>query len=134
MAENVPEVRVDALMPPEMAARAEDIGVKKAQLDFATTFTLAVLAGAFISMGAAFFTTVMSGTQDMPYGMARLLGGLAFCLGLILVVVAGAELFTGNNLIIMAWASRRITTARLLRNWLIVFLGNFVGALATAGL
>lgn len=134
MTENNVEVRVDALMPPEMAARAEDIGVKKAQLDFVTTFTLAVLAGAFIAMGAAFFITVVSGAQEVPYGVTRLLGGLAFCLGLILVVVAGAELFTGNNLIVMAWASGRVSTMRLLRNWLIVFVGNFAGALGTAAL
>jgi formate/nitrite transporter len=70
----------------------------------------------------------------LPYGVARVLGGFAFSLGLILVVVAGAELFTGNNLIVMAWASRRVSTARLLRNWAIVYAGNFVGSIATAGL
>jgi len=62
----------------------------------------------------------------------RLAGGVAFSLGLILVVTAGAELFTGNNLIVMAWASRRVSTARLLRNWALVYAGNMAGALATA--
>jgi formate/nitrite transporter len=90
---------------------------------------LAVLAGGFIALGAVFCTTVLAGTSVLPYCQARLLGGLAFCLGLILVVVAGAELFTGNNLIVMAWASGRVSITGVLRNWTIVFLGNFVGAL-----
>ena len=74
------------------------------------------------------------GWRRLPYGVSRLLAGVAFSLGLVLVVVAGAELFTGNNLIVMAWASRRVTTARLLRNWAIVYAGNFAGAVATAAL
>ncbi len=124
----------DALPPPEMAKKAEQVGVAKAGLDAATTFPLAVLAGAFIAVGAAFATNTLAGSSHLPYGVARLLGGLSFSLGLILVVVAGAELFTGNNLIVMAWASGRVSTLRLLRNWTIVYLGNFVGAIATAGL
>ena len=127
-------IGLDALPPPEMARKAEQVGVTKAGLDTATTFALSVLAGAFIAMGAVFATTTTAGGGDLPYGVARLLGGLTFSLGLILVVVAGAELFTGNNLIVMAWASRRVSTVRLLRNWAIVYLGNFVGAIATAGL
>ena len=95
-------------------------------------FVLGVLAGAFIALGAAFATTVGSGGTDLPYGVLRLLVGLAFTLGLILVVVAGAELFTGNNLIVMAWASRRVSSRRLLGNWGLVYAGNFVGAFATA--
>ncbi|TVQ30199.1 MAG: formate transporter FocA [Phycisphaeraceae bacterium] len=126
------EIRIDALMPPEMAVRAEEIGVRKANLDALTTFVLAVLAGAFISLGAIFATTVTAGAAEvLPWGVTRLLAGLVFCLGLILVVVAGAELFTGNNLIVMAWASRKVSITRLLRNWGVVFVGNFAGALAT---
>lgn len=125
---------MDALLPPEMARRAEQIGVKKAQADWATTFVLAVLAGAFIALGALFATTTLTGGTDLPYGVARLLAGLTFSLGLILVIVAGAELFTGNNLIVMAWADRRVSGAQLLRNWSIVYAGNFVGAIATAAL
>jgi formate transporter len=125
---------IDALLPPEMAQRAEQIGVKKAQTDWATTFVLAVLAGAFIALGAVFATTALTGGADLPYGVARLLAGVTFSLGLILVIVAGAELFTGNNLIVMAWAGRRVSSAQLLRNWSIVYAGNFVGAVATAGL
>ncbi len=128
-------INIDALIPPEMAVKAEDIGVKKANLDWQHTFVLAVLAGAFIALGAVFATTVTAGAADkLSYGVTRLLAGLAFCLGLILVVVGGAELFTGNNLIVMAWADRRVSLAQLLRNWGIVYVGNFVGATATVGL
>jgi len=125
---------LDALAPPDMARKAEAVGVAKAGMGGATTFALAVLAGAFIAIGAAFATNTVAGTSSLPYGVTRLLAGLAFSLGLILVVVAGAELFTGNNLIVIAWASRRVPTVRLLRNWAIVYTGNFVGAIATAAL
>ena len=128
------DMNFDALPPPEMAKKAEAVGVTKAAMDGATTFALAVLAGAFIAVGAAFATNTLAGSSDLPYGVARLLGGVAFSLGLILVVVAGAELFTGNNLIVMAWASRRVSTVRLLRNWAIVYAGNFAGSVATAAL
>jgi formate transporter len=125
----------DALLPQEMASRAEQVGVKKSQMDGLRLFALAVLAGAFIAMGAIFSTTVAAGAGSvLPYGVIRLLTGLVFTLGLILVIVGGAELFTGNNLIVMAWASRQTSTIQLLRNWIIVYLGNFVGSVATAGL
>ena len=127
-------VTFDALPPPEMAQKAENVGVAKAAMDTATMFALAVLAGAFIAIGAAFATNTLAGSSDLPYGVARLLGGLTFSLGLILVIVAGAELFTGNNLIVMAWASRKVSTVRLLRNWAIVYAGNFAGSIATAAL
>lgn len=127
-----PEINVDALLPPEMAARAEAIGIRKANMDFLTMFELSVLAGAFIGAGAFFSTTVTAGMSGVvPYGIVRLVAGAAFCLGLIMVVVAGAELFTGNNLIVMAWANRKVSTARLLRNWAIVWTGNLVGAVMT---
>lgn len=122
---------LDALPPAEVARKAESVGVTKAGAPTVDLFVLAVLAGAFIALGAAFATTVASGS-DLPYGVTRLLAGLAFALGLILVVVAGAELFTGNNLIVMARASGRIGTWSLLRNWAIVYAGNFVGAFGTA--
>jgi formate transporter len=125
------ELNVDALLPPDMAHRAEAIGIRKAKQDFLMMFALAVLAGAFIAAGAFFATTVWTGGAALPYGLNRVFGGLAFCLGLILVIVAGAELFTGNNLIVMAWAARKVSTGQLLRNWGIVYLGNFVGALLT---
>jgi formate transporter len=128
----VNEIRIDALLPPEMAIRAEYIGVSKAEAPALRTFVLAVLAGAFIALGAIFATTVSAGTNSLPYGVAKLLVGLVFCLGLILVVIGGAELFTGNNLIVMAWASRKVSTRSLLRNWIIVYAGNFVGSVGTA--
>ncbi len=123
---------LDALPPAEVARKAELVGVTKAGMETFSVFVLAVLAGAFIAMGAIFATTVAAGGSTLPYGVVRLLAGLTFSLGLILVVVAGAELFTGNNLIVMGWASRRVSTARLLENWTIVWVGNFVGAVGTA--
>src|SRR5574341_1124041 len=122
----------DALMPPEMAGKAENAGVSKAQLNSFRMFALAILAGAFIAMGAIFSTTATTGGSALPFGVVRILGGLTFSLGLILVVVAGAELFTGNNLIIMAWASHKVSTIQLLRNWVVVYVGNFVGSILTA--
>ncbi|MGA9533236.1 MAG: formate transporter FocA [Anaerolineales bacterium] len=128
----VGEYSIDALLPPEMARKAENIGVQKAESPASSMFTLAILAGAFIALGAMFATIVATGTAgSIAFGVSRLLVGLAFCLGLILVVVGGAELFTGNNLIVMAWASRRVTTKGLLRSWAIVYTGNLVGALGT---
>src|SRR6266511_3559589 len=105
-ADQLTPVGLDALPPPEMARKAEQVGVTKAAMDALTMFGLAILAGAFIAMGAVFATTTVAGGSDLPYGVLRLLAGLTFSLGLILVIVAGAELFTGNNLIVMAWASR----------------------------
>jgi formate transporter len=124
---------LDALLPAQMAAKAEAVGVLKARLDAVSLFVLAVLAGAFISLGAIFATTVSAGAGDLPFGPIRLMAGLAFSLGLILVIVGGAELFTGNALVVMAWASRRVSSASLCRNWAIVYAGNLVGAIATAG-
>ena len=122
----------DAFLPPAMAKKAEDIGVRKAAMPAPKLFMLAVLAGAFIALGAIFCTTILTGAGSLPYGVARLLAGIVFSLGLILVVIAGAELFTGNNLIVIAWANRRVSTRALLRNWAIVYAGNFVGSLMTA--
>ena len=126
------EIHIDALLPAEMALRAEQIGARKAEMPAVPMFMLAGLAGAFISLGAIFATTVSAGTAGLPYGITRLLAGLVFCLGLVLVVVGGAELFTGNNLIVMAWASGKVTSRALLRNWALVYLGNFAGSFATA--
>jgi formate/nitrite transporter len=114
-----------------MAARVEAGGVAKAALDFPRTLALAVLAGAFIGLGAMVSTVASTGSA-FGYGPSRLLAGLAFSLGLVLVLVGGAELFTGNALIVMAWAERRVTSEALLRNWAIVYAGNFIGAASTA--
>src|SRR5512142_277481 len=141
------EFRIDSLLPQEMASRAEHLGVRKAEMPALRMFMLAVLAGAFIALGALFATTASAGgipvanpdgtpafTAALPYGLVRIVAGLAFSLGLILVVVGGAELFTGNNLIVMAWASGKVTARGLLRNWVIVYIGNFLGAIGTAAL
>lgn len=122
---------IDAYRPPQIAQLVEQAGVAKARLGALPTLVLAVLAGAFIAFGAMYFTLVVT-AHGMGFGPARMLGGIAFSLGLVLVVVAGAELFTGNNLLVMARVDGLITTAELLRNWVIVYLGNFVGAFATA--
>lgn len=121
----------DPYTPAEMAARVEAGGVAKAALDLPRTVGLAVLAGAFIGLGAMVSTVAGTGSS-LGYGPSRLLAGLAFSLGLVLVLVGGAELFTGNALIVMAWAEKRVTSEALLRNWAIVYAGNFIGAAATA--
>ena len=129
----MPNGYLDALLPDEMAAKAEDIGVNKASMSASGMFVLAVLAGSFIAFGAALSTLVSTnGETIMPYGLGRLVTGFVFSLGLILVVVGGAELFTGNNLIVMAWANKRVTTTQVIRNWTIVYLGNFVGSFGIA--
>ncbi|HSM55916.1 MAG TPA: formate transporter FocA [Candidatus Sulfomarinibacteraceae bacterium] len=128
-----PGFSIDALVPKQMAAKMEDVGVAKVGLGPLRMFALAILAGAFIALGAIFATTATTGAGGaVPFGITKVLGGLVFSLGLILVVGAGAELFTGNNLIVMAWASGKVSTGRLLRNWSIVYAGNFVGSILTA--
>jgi formate/nitrite transporter len=124
----------DAYAPAEVAQRVRDIGVAKAAAPVLTMVALAVLAGAFIALGALFFTvtTTTGSSPPPPFGLLRLAGGLTFSLGLMLVVIGGAELFTGNNLLAMAWASGRITTGQVLRNWGWVYLGNLMGAVGTA--
>ncbi|MBI5171129.1 MAG: formate/nitrite transporter family protein [Candidatus Eisenbacteria bacterium] len=117
-----------------MARRAEEVGVAKAARSKRTLFALAVLAGAFIALGGVFASVAASGAGDAPWGFVRVLSGATFSLGLVLVVIGGAELFTGNVLLVMAWASRRVSTRSLLRNWLVAYAGNFVGACATAAL
>ena len=122
--------RIDSLLPQEMAVRAEKVGVIKANYSFGRMVGLGILAGAFISLGAIFATTVAAGAGDsLPYGITRLLTGSVFSLGLILIIVGGAELFTGNNLIIMAWASGKISTLKVLRNWVFIYFSNFIGAI-----
>jgi len=121
----------DAFSPKEIAERVETVGVAKARLPWLSMLILGVLAGAFIGLGALYFVVVRS-DPSLGYALKQVLGGMAFALGLILVVVAGAELFTGNNLLVMAWADRKISTFELLRSWAIVFAGNLIGALGLA--
>ena len=127
----MPLFEIDAYSPEKIAERVETIGIAKARLAFVPLVMLGLLAGAFIGLGALYFVLVAS-DPDLSFAASRVLGGVAFSLGLILVIVAGAELFTGNNLLAMAWADGKITTRELFRNWAIVCLANFVGALGLA--
>lgn len=130
----MPEVfGFDCYSPKEIAERVENVGVTKANLPLLSMTALGVLAGGFIGLGALFATVVFS-DGSLSFAVSRLLGGLVFSLGLILVVVAGAELFTGNNLLVMAWVSRRIPTGKLVENLVVVLLANFIGAAGLAWL
>lgn len=121
----------DCYSPREIAERVENVGVAKAGLPLVPLTALGVLAGGFIGLGALYFTLVVSDV-GLSFAAARVLGGTVFSLGLLLVVVAGAELFTGNNLLVLACVSRRITLARLIRNLALVYAANFVGAAGLA--
>ena len=124
-----PMTGMDAFAPAEIAALVETRGVAKANAPLVATFVLGVLAGAFIALGAV-LSTMIGTASELGYGITRWLAGIGFSLGLILVVVAGAELFTGNNLIVMSVVSGKVPVSRLLRNWVIVYVGNLVGALS----
>ncbi|KAA0245648.1 MAG: formate/nitrite transporter family protein [Candidatus Brocadia sp. AMX2] len=133
MAENnVPKpiqvIDIDAYSPPQIASRIDKIATVKARLSFAQTFILGVLAGVYIGIGAQ-FATLVTCDSTLHYGLTSLIAGIVFSLGLMLVVIGGAELFTGNCLIIMGYVGKRITTRELLNNWIISFLGNLVGSL-----
>lgn len=124
---------LDAYSPKEVAARVSSVGVVKARLPLLPMTMLGMLAGAFIALGALYFTLITS-DPSLGYALSRLLGGLVFAMGLIMVVVAGGELFTGNNLLVMAWADRQISTGELLRNWSVVYVANAVGAFGVVAL
>lgn len=121
----------DAYAPREIAERIETVGVAKARMPLLRMSVLGVLAGGFIGLGALGNVLVLS-DPSLPFATARLLGGLVFSIGLVLVIVAGAELFTGNNLLAMAWADGKVTTREVLRNWTVVCTANFVGAAGLA--
>jgi len=128
-----PQSLFDPLAPDAVAVAAEDMGVKKAKASFGKQFGLAVLGGAFVALGAMFATLTIAGAEGMlPFGVTKLLMGAAFSMGLMLVVVAGAQLFTSDALMVMAWASGRLSTSRMLKVWTTVWLGNLVGGLAIA--
>jgi formate transporter len=123
-----PIFNLNAYSPAEIQEAVETVGVKKANMPFLPSFMLAVVAGGSIGLGAMYYTIVAS-DPDLSFATVRVIGGLVFSLGLAIVLVGGAELFTGNNLIVMAWASGRISTREVLRNWIIVYCGNLVGSL-----
>jgi formate/nitrite transporter len=122
------QLDIDAYVPAQMAVRVEKAGIAKGNRDFFSTITLAMMAGVFIGLGAAFYTFVIH-DSSVSVGLTKLIGGFVFSLGLILVIITGSELFTGNNLIVMAFVSRKITLGQLLNNWSTVFIGNFIGSL-----
>ncbi len=135
----MPETRPTALagiegrLPPEIAAKAEADGVAKAGQDGITLLTLGVLGGAFIAFGAVFSNVALTGAEGaMPFGLARVVAGLVFALGLALVLLGGAQIFTGDVLMVMAWASGKLGLARVLRAWALVWVGNLAGAVGTA--
>ncbi len=119
----------DDYLPADMAKRVNNACVSKTKLCFLSLSMLSILAGAFIALGAEFFTLVVF-DSNLSVGLTKTLGGLAFSLGLILVVIAGAELFTGNNLLMMGFASRTVTYKQLLKNWGVTYIGNFIGSLS----
>jgi formate transporter len=123
-----PIFNLNAYSPAEIQEAIETVGVKKANMPILPSFMLAVVAGGSIGLGAMYYTIVAS-DPDLSFATVRVVGGLVFSLGLAIVLVGGAELFTGNNLIVMAWASGRISTREVLRNWIIVYCGNLVGSL-----
>ena len=125
------DISIDAVLPPAMAVKAENVGIAKSNMDLLTMFMLALLAGAFIGLGAE-FCTIMATNNGLGFGMSKLMCGLVFCIGLVLVIVAGAELFTGNNLILMAVISGKVPVSKMLRNWIVVYIGNFIGSVVTA--
>lgn len=122
---------VDAFSPQQIAERVDNIGVTKARLPLLSMAMLGVLAGAFIGLGALYYTLVISDTS-LSFAVGRVFGAVCFSLGLLLVVVAGAELFTGNNLLAMAWADGKVSTSEVLRNWTVVCIANFAGAAGLA--
>jgi formate/nitrite transporter len=135
-------VSIETILPSAMAQRAEAGGVVRAAMDPLAVFVLSILGGAFIAFGAVFATTVGAigipvdpgAAAPLPYGVIRLITGIVFCTGLIMVVLGGAELFTGNNMLVMAWASGKVSTRAVGINWTIAFAGNAIGAIATAAL
>jgi formate transporter len=126
---------IEGRLPPEIAAQAELDGVAKAAKDSVTLITLGVLGGAFIAFGGVFANVALTGTEGaVPFGLARVVAGFVFALGLGLVLLGGAQIFTGDVLMVMAWASRRLALVRILRAWSLVWIGNLIGAVGTAAL
>ena len=124
----LPIFSLNAYSPAEIKEAVEKVGVKKANLPFLASLMLAVIAGGGIGLGALYYTVVVS-DAGLSFAAARVMGGVVFSLGLVIVLVGGAELFTGNNLIVMAWASGNVSAKEMLRNWVVVYFGNLIGAL-----
>ena len=130
---DVKAIKPDELSPAETLAKAQTLGQGKSKMAFWKCFVSAMLAGAFIGFGATYFM-VFLGDSSMPFAAQRMVGGICFCLGLVLVLCCGAELFTGNMLMVTSLASKKITFGGMLRNWAIVWVGNLVGSLVAVAL
>jgi len=126
-------VGIEGRLPPEIAIKAEADGVAKASQDALTLLALGILGGAFIALGAIFSNVALAGSQGVvPFGLAKVVAGLVFGFGLALVLLAGAQIFTGDVLMVMAWANRRLTSARVARAWALVWIGNLIGGFGMA--
>jgi formate transporter len=121
----------DIYSPQEISRRIISTGIAKGDLPLLSLVLLGILAGAFIGFGAIFYTVIVS-DASLSFMSARLIGGVCFSLGLFMVVIAGAELFTGNILISMAWVEGKVSLKQLLRNWLVACVSNLVGACGLA--
>ncbi|WKZ19404.1 MAG: formate/nitrite transporter family protein [Candidatus Jettenia sp. CY-1] len=133
MAENnIPKaiqiIDIDAYSPPQIATRIDKVAALKAKLSFTQTLLLGILAGVYIGIGAQFATLVIS-DSTLHFGLNAVIAGIVFSLGLMLVVIGGAELFTGNSLMIMGYVSKRISTRDMMNNWIIAYTGNLIGSL-----
>ena len=117
----------DAYAPEEIAERVEIYGTYKSQLSPLALIMLGVVGGGFIGLGAMAQTVVIS-DPELGLGAGRILGGLFFAMGYIMAILAGAEVFTTNNLLVMSWANRQLSTRRLLYMWSVVLVANAIGA------
>ena len=125
----------DCITPGNVAHElAESVMPTKANFRKSKTFVLAIAAGALIAFGAQVSLTVMTGTEQLSWGLAKLVGAMTFATGLMMVVLTGAELFTGNVMMSFAVIEKKTSFMKLLRNWSIVYLGNFVGSIILAAL
>ncbi|PJG83836.1 formate transporter FocA [Caviibacterium pharyngocola] len=120
--------------PTEMAQIGEDVGAYKATKKQFFSFLSAISAGAFIALAFVFYTTTQTGSAGAPWGLTKLVGGLVFSLGVIMVVACGSELFTSSTMTLVARVGGRINTFQMLRNWVVVYFGNFVGAIVIVSL
>ncbi|NPD30769.1 formate/nitrite transporter family protein [Eggerthellaceae bacterium zg-1084] len=132
-ADDLKLVKPDALSPAEITDKAETVALGKVAMKPAKCFVSAMLAGAFIAFGGMYFC-IFLGDPTMPFAAQRMVGGICFCLGLVLVLCCGSELFTGNSLMLTAKASKRIGWGDMSKNWAIVWLGNLAGALLAVSL
>jgi formate/nitrite transporter len=120
------------LTPAEITDYVEKVGIEKANNNWMKTLLLAILAGMFIAMGA--YGSTMASHSVTNVGLQKAVAGLVFPVGLLFVLICGAELFTGNALLSIAWAEKKITAWQMVRNWIIVFVGNFIGSIIIAAL